>query len=79
VFDFLSALEHSTSMLFIKQVADMLGVSDKTIRRMIDKRDIPSVLVGGQRKFDPATLRWWYIRRSPEAQKARLASLTSSS
>ena len=71
MFDFLAALEKATSMLTIVQVAEMLHVSDKTIRRMITKRDIPSILVGGQRRFDPKVLYWWYLKRQPQALKAR--------
>ena len=71
MFDFLAALERSTSMLTVHQVAEMLHVSDKTIQRLISKRDIPSVLVGGQRRFDPKVLSWWYLKKSPQALKAR--------
>jgi len=56
--------------LTILQVAALFQVSDKTIRRMVARREIPSILVGGHRRFDPHTLRWWVIKRSPEMGKA---------
>jgi excisionase family DNA binding protein len=75
MFDFISALEQSTSMLTVGQVAEMLHVSNKTIQRLISKREIPSILVGGQRRFDPKTLYWWYTQKSPASLKARQAAL----
>jgi excisionase family DNA binding protein len=71
MFDFLASLENTNSMLTVVQVAEMLHVSQQTIRRMIAKRDIPSILVGGQRRFDPKTLYWWYVKKQPQALKAR--------
>jgi hypothetical protein len=38
---------------------------------MILRREIPTVLVGGQRRFDPKVLACWYMKRSPEAKKLR--------
>lgn len=75
VFDLLSRLEDATTMLTIGQVAEIFQVSDKTIRRMINKREIPSILVGSHRRFDPGTLRWWAIKRSPEMGKASVESM----
>ena len=71
MFDLLERLNQTTAMLSVKEVAELFGVSTKTVQRMISKRDIPSVLVGGQRRFDPKVLYWWYAKRSPDALKAR--------
>ena len=71
MFDFLGALEQTTSMLSPAQVRDMLGVSESTLRRLVTKREIPSILIGGQRRFDPKVLSWWYLKKQPDALKAR--------
>lgn len=60
-------------MLSTKDVAEMLKVSDKTIKRLITRREIPSFLVGNQRRFDPKILYWWYLKKQPDALKARQA------
>jgi excisionase family DNA binding protein len=74
MFDFLSALEQSTSLLTADQVQAMLKVSKRTMARYIASREIPSVLIGTQRRFDPKVLYWWYTKRYPEVLKARQAA-----
>jgi excisionase family DNA binding protein len=74
MFDFLGALEKTTSMLTTDEVQAMLKVSKRTMARWISSREIPSVLIGRQRRFDPKTLYWWYCRKHPEAAKARQAA-----
>jgi len=69
-YSLLDALNQTTSALTILEVAALFKVSDKTIRRMVTRREIPSILVGGQRRFDPRTLHWWLVKRSPEMGKA---------
>jgi len=73
MFDFIATLNESKSMLSVKDLTRMLGLSERTIRRMIATRQIPSVLISGTRLFDPTVLYWWYTRKHPEALKARVA------
>jgi len=72
MFDFLSAIEKCESMLSIQQVSELLGLSERTIHRMVQMREIPSVLISGRRLFDPKVLYWWYTKKYPEALKARI-------
>jgi len=69
-YSILEALDQATSALTILEVATLFQVSDKTIRRMVTRREIPSILIGGHRRFDPRTLRWWVTKRSPEMARA---------
>ena len=71
MFDVIQELNQATSMLSVKQVAKIFQVSDKTIRRMIARREIPSILFSGQRRFDPKVLAWWYEKLCPLSRKAR--------
>lgn len=73
MFDFLSALERTESMLTTEQVQAMLQVPTRTIARWIATKEIPSVQIGKKRRFDPKTLYYWYTRKHPEALKARQA------
>jgi excisionase family DNA binding protein len=72
MFDFISALEQTNGLLSVGDLAKMSKVSEKTIRRMVASGELPSVLWGGQRRFDPAVIQRWYIKRSPEARKLLL-------
>jgi hypothetical protein len=61
---------HHQSLLTVGGVVKLFSVSDKTIRRRIEAREIPYFLDGSRKKFDPRTLRWWLIKRYPEMGKA---------
>lgn len=71
MFDFIAALEASTGLLSFATVRAMLGVSERTLRKMVAERTIPSLLVGGLRRFDPATLHRWAVKRCPEMARGR--------
>lgn len=75
MFDFISALEQSTAMLTVDQVAALLKISNQSVRRMVSSRQIPSFRVGGHRRFDPKVLYWWYVKKHPDALRARQANL----
>ena len=68
-FDFLTVLKQQTTLLTAEQVADFLNVSPETIMQMAAKQDIPSILIGGHRRFDPKMLYSWYMRKLGEGQK----------
>jgi excisionase family DNA binding protein len=71
LFDFLAFLEASTGLLSFATVRDALDVSERTLRKMVAERTIPSLLIGGLRKFDPATLHRWILRMCPEMSRNR--------
>jgi PTS system nitrogen regulatory IIA component len=53
--------------LNLKQVAEHLGVSEKTIYRLISKGEIPVVKVGKQWRFNRLELENWLKKEKPEA------------
>ncbi|MEQ8733399.1 MAG: helix-turn-helix domain-containing protein [Rhodospirillaceae bacterium] len=46
----------TTKLLTLDQVADSLAVSTRTVRRLIDNKDLRSVQVGRQKRVDPKDL-----------------------
>jgi excisionase family DNA binding protein len=59
----LQALEKRTSALTIGEVAELLGVSERTLRRQVKIRVIPFFRVGMQIRFDPQRLADWLKHR----------------
>jgi len=76
-FNILLALESARSLLTVREVADLLGKSPFTIYRMAEKRQIPSLMIGGSRCFDPSVLALWLSKKEPTlataARKLRTA------
>jgi excisionase family DNA binding protein len=58
-------------------VREALKVSERTLRKMVAEKTIPSLLIGGLRRFDPATLHRWAVKRCPEMAKGRGIQLVS--
>jgi hypothetical protein len=53
-------------------------LSKFTIYRMAQKRQIPCMMLGGTRKFDPSTLIMWLCKKEPQlAVAARQLKLTA--
>jgi excisionase family DNA binding protein len=77
LFDLLTFLEESEKLLSFSAVRAALNVSERTLRKMVAERTIPSILVGGLRRFDPATLHRWAVKRCPEMAKGRGSKLVS--
>lgn len=50
----------------VEDVAEVLAVSKFTVYRMAQNKKLPSILVGGQRRFDPAVLAMHFRKKSPE-------------
>lgn len=50
----------------VEDVAEVLGVSKFTIYRMAQKKQLPSIIIGGQRRFDPAVMAMHFRKKSPE-------------
>jgi excisionase family DNA binding protein len=47
------------ALLTVKEVAELLRIHQVTVYRMVRRRDLPSVRVGRELRFDPADLRRW--------------------
>jgi len=78
-FDIISALESKTGLLTVNDVASILSISTGTVNRMIRTRKIPSFLVGGNRKFDPAQLIRWVVKKNPKIMDGRNVQRTEPS
>ena len=48
-----------TKMLDVHAVADAIGVSEKTVRRLVARRSIPFHKIGPLVRFDEADIRAW--------------------
>jgi excisionase family DNA binding protein len=46
----------------VEQVASFLNVSPKTVRRLVAKRELPCLRVGGQLRFSAGELQRWLGR-----------------
>ena len=48
-----------TKLLDVQAVADAIGVSEKTVRRLVARRSIPFHKIGPLVRFDEADIREW--------------------
>jgi excisionase family DNA binding protein len=65
-FNIIAKLENIDGLLTVDEVAGMFGLSKFTIYRMAQKRQIPCLMLGGTRKFDPSTLIVWLCKKEPQ-------------
>jgi excisionase family DNA binding protein len=74
MYSILDDLETRTSVLKVKELADILRVSQDAINDLSDQGAIPSFTVGKQRRFDPKTVAYWIRKKDPTfAQAAKAA------
>ena len=69
----IAAIESYNRLMTIDDVAEVLTLSKSTVYRMAQKKQIPSLVIGGCRKFDPAALAMHYRKKSPESAAAARA------
>jgi excisionase family DNA binding protein len=65
MFNILLALESVHRMLTVREVAELLQKSHFSIYRMAQRRQIPSLMIGGTRYFDPSVLALWLSKKEP--------------
>jgi excisionase family DNA binding protein len=70
MFNILLALQSAHGLLTVREVAELLGKSPFTIYRMAEKRQIPSLMIGGSRCFDPSVLAMWLSKKEPSLAAA---------
>ena len=51
-------------MLTVREVAELLQKSHFSIYRMAQRRQIPSLMIGGTRYFDPSVLALWLSKKN---------------
>jgi excisionase family DNA binding protein len=77
MFNILLALEAARGLLTVRDVAALLGRSSWSVYRMAERRQIPSLMIGGSRVFDPSVLALWLSKKEPSlaaaARKLRVA------
>jgi excisionase family DNA binding protein len=64
-FDLLGKLESQTGLLTVEEVAAIFRLSKFTVYRMVKRKQIPCLLIGGSRRFDPKTLGYWARKKDP--------------
>lgn len=59
-------------LLSLKDVAEWLSVSERTIHNMIDRGELRGVQIGNRWRFDPAAVRA-YLERKQQEQSGSVA------
>ncbi|HKR27772.1 MAG TPA: helix-turn-helix domain-containing protein [Acidobacteriaceae bacterium] len=70
VWSFIMAIESHKGLLTVAELAPLLRKSCCTVYRMAERRQIPSLRIGGTLYFDPAALGMHFRRKSPESAAA---------
>ena len=58
----------------MKELAEVLRVSEDAVCDLADQGSIPSFAVGKQRRFDPKTVAYWIRKKDPYFTLAAKAS-----
>jgi excisionase family DNA binding protein len=69
-YSILDDLETRKGVLKVKEVAELLRVSQDSIYDLVDNRRIPAFYVGSQIRFDPKTIAFWLRKKDPTFVKA---------
>jgi excisionase family DNA binding protein len=65
-YNIVNHLESIGHLMSVDEVAEVLGLSKTTVYRMSQSRQVPSLMLGGTRKYDPSTLAAWLIKKDPQ-------------
>jgi excisionase family DNA binding protein len=65
--DLASTIENRRKAMTVKEVADVLGVSDKQIYSLASRNLIPYFRVGGALRFDPFAIAAWLRKQQAAA------------
>ena len=72
-FSILNALSSFRRLLTVDEVADLLSISSCTLYRMAQRKQIPSLIISGSRRFDPATIAAWLAKKRTATCNGRSA------
>lgn len=61
----LETVENGDGLLTVKEVAELLDLSPKTVYGMVKTHSIPSLRFGGAIKFERKTLGFWLRKKEP--------------
>jgi excisionase family DNA binding protein len=67
---FIAEIEAHAGLMTVDEVAEVLRTSKFTIYRMAQRKQLPSLVIGGSRRFDPAALGMHFRKKSPESAAA---------
>jgi len=70
VFNIITKLNSYDRTLNVEDVVDVFGVSKTTVYRMSESGQMPSVMLGGSRRYDPSALAMWVASKDPRIAKA---------
>ena len=65
-FNLIIALEQEPGLMSIERVAALLDSSVSTVYRKAQKKQLPSMMIGGSRKFDPSVLSMHFGKKYPD-------------
>ena len=69
-FNLIARLHSVSRLMTVAEVAEILGKEPCTIYRIAQKKQIPSLMIGGSRSFDPSTLIIWASKKEPQLMVA---------
>ena len=64
-FSVLEALESTTGLLSVKEVASLFGIGQQKIYKMVASKKLPSLRFDGMVRFDPKALGYWVRKQHP--------------
>lgn len=67
ILDRLATIDH---LMTVEETSEILSKSVSTIYRMARKKQIPSMVIGGTRMFDPSTIAMWLVKKEPQLAAA---------
>lgn len=67
---FIRAIELHSGLFTVAELATVLRKSECTVYRLAQRKQIPSLIIGGTRYFEPAALGMHFRKKSPESAAA---------
>ncbi|MGA2958095.1 MAG: helix-turn-helix domain-containing protein [Thermodesulfobacteriota bacterium] len=58
-------------LISIREVSELISISQPTINRMIEAKTIPSYKIGKRRLFDPEEIWAWVKKQKDDGKKPR--------
>lgn len=70
MFNLITKLNLYDRLLKAREVVDIFGLSKTTVYRMSESEQMPSLMMGGSRRYDPSALAMWISSKEPRIAKA---------